>query len=545
MTRVTFVDTAGLGYVDPVHMLAGLNEIASTSATAVVFASSFDTATTLRATGTGITVDGSGHITGGTITGIEFLSGGLVEASLTGFAPFAAVDAGVAFTSGSLTGYQQVVDLLVGRTVVTGSAASDWMDVGSGNDVVTGGAGDDHVSKFQAGDLRFDGGDGLDTLNLGAANGVVYPTPYVQTFVVDLGAGTAISPYGGTFTLISVENVIGTAAADIITGSDGANVIGDGYFDRGADTIQALGGDDMVKVNGQEVGIVADGGTGVDTLYVSTFGGPQGVHVFDLENAARDTGFFLHSQFTGFENLSLSADTTLMRLHFYGDAGANRVESGAGDDLLYGRGGTDVLFGGDGNDTINGGLGADFQIGGAGDDVYVVNNAGDTMQEAADQGHDLVLASVSTTLWANVEDLTLTGTAVAGQGNDLANVLRGTAGDNVLTGGGGVDSLYGGLGADRFVWLAVGDSGVGVGARDVVEDFATGDRIDLGGMDANVLKAGVQHFRLDTGGGFHAGEYRVAAAGDHVVVSLNVDGAVDAQIEILGVTSLSAGDFLL
>ena len=546
MVTMVYDDPAGLGFIIPVHMLAGLNQIESTSGTEIIFSSSFDPATTLRAVGTGITVDGAGTITGGTITGIELRSGGLVEVSLTGFAAFAATAAATAFTGGSQPGYELWVDLLAGRTEVTGSAASDWIDVGGGNDLVTGGFGNDRVAKFMAGNLRFAGGDGSDTLNLGAENGLIYPTPFIQQFVVDLAAGTAVSPYGGTFRLISVENVIGTSQADQITGSAADNVTGDGYFDRGADVIATLGGNDTVKLNGQESGITADGGDGVDTVHISTFGAPGGRHVWDLVNATANRGFFAASSLTGFENLTLSADQTAMAVRFLGDDASNRVEAGTGNDSLFGRGGTDVLFGGDGNDVLNGGAGGDFQIGGLGDDTYVLDDTGDTMQEEDGQGHDLVRASVDAALWLFVEDLTLTGGAdLTGRGNSAANALTGNRGDNVLIGGGGADSLTGGLGADRFVWEAQADSGIGVGQRDVITDFAPGDLIDLGALDANTLRAGVQHFQLDSGGAFRAGEVRVALQGGHVVLRLNFDGSVGAEIEVLGVSSLGASDFLL
>lgn len=131
----------------------------------------------------------------------------------------------------------------------------------------------------------------------------------------------------------------------------------------------------------------------------------------------------------------------------------NVAIAGTGNDLdniLIGNAANNTLIGGAGNDTLNGGLGADAMSGGAGDDSYVVENTGDVVTENANQGVDLVRSSVDFTLGANVENLTLFGTAsVNGTGNALDNTLVGNAADNVLTGGLGNDSLNGGEGAER------------------------------------------------------------------------------------------------
>ena len=59
-------------------------------------------------------------------------------------------------------------------------------------------------------------------------------------------------------------------------------------------------------------------------------------------------------------------------------------------------------------------------------------------------------SSASYLLGANVENLTLGGSAVAGTGNDLANSISGNGANNVLKGGGGADTLRGGAGADSL-----------------------------------------------------------------------------------------------
>ncbi|WP_269745878.1 calcium-binding protein [Methyloversatilis discipulorum] len=122
-----------------------------------------------------------------------------------------------------------------------------------------------------------------------------------------------------------------------------------------------------------------------------------------------------------------------------------------GADSISGGTGNDTLYGYDGNDLINGGAGADVMDGGDGDDVYYVDNAGDVVVEAAAEGTDLVLASVSHTLDDNVENLTLIGSAIDGTGNQLGNTLTGNAQANVLTGLGGIDTLIGGGGLDTLI----------------------------------------------------------------------------------------------
>ena len=117
-----------------------------------------------------------------------------------------------------------------------------------------------------------------------------------------------------------------------------------------------------------------------------------------------------------------------------GATGSFVINGGDGADVVTTGAGADTLNGGAGNDTLDGGAGVDAMNGGAGNDTYVVDNAGDVVTEAsgAGSGTDTVQSSVSFTLGANVENLTLTGGGnINGTGNGDANVITGNAGNNI------------------------------------------------------------------------------------------------------------------
>ncbi len=203
-----------------------------------------------------------------------------------------------------------------------------------------------------------------------------------------------------------------------------------------------------------------------------------------------------------------------------GTGAADTIDGGAGDDVLDGGAGDDILIGGIGSDRLKGGAGADAMSGGTGDDTYVVDNAGDTTNEAGGDGVDLVWSAVSWTLGAGFENATLAapGGAINATGNSLDNLLLGNSFANVLSGLDGNDTLIGDGGADTLNGGDGADSLDGGGQNDTLN----------GGAGIDTLAGGIGNDALDGGTGADA---MTGGAGNDSYV---VDDAGDTVTELAG-----------
>ncbi|MBX6321414.1 MAG: right-handed parallel beta-helix repeat-containing protein [Rhodospirillaceae bacterium] len=457
--------------------------------------------------------------------------------------------------------------------VLTGNAGANKLDGGAGADTMAGGAGDDVYYVDDAGDRVIESaGGGSDT--------VFSRIAYALTDNVENLTLTGTAAIAG----------VGNGLDNVIRGNGAANLLDGG---AGADTMYGGAGNDTYVVDDVGDVVKESSGAGTDTVLSSVS----------------------HTLESNVENLTL---TGVGNIDGIGNGLANVLTGNSGNNLLDGKGGADVMSGGAGDDTyvvdstgdrvieaagdgvdtveasitytlgsnlenlvligtkgingtgnaadnhltgntagnvLDGDAGADTMAGGAGGDTYVVDDLGDVVVEKAGEGTDTVLSSVSHVLSANVENLTLTGSAgIDGTGNDLDNKITGNGGANVLSGeagndriyaGGGNDSLSGGTGDDLLRGEDGDDTlsgGLGAdtlagGAGNDVFVFAKGEA--AGDVVSDFAGAGV------TGGdvlrfvGFGQDAY-LAHAGHVWTIH---DGSYTESFTINSVSTLSADDF--
>jgi serralysin len=425
--------------------------------------------------------------------------------------------------------------------------------VTNGADTIFGFGGDDTIFGLGGNDLIL-GGNGADAINGGSGTDTASYSDSVVGVTVSLLVNEG---FGGTAegdTLTSIENLTGSAHADLLVGNDGANVLtglenndtlkgfggNDTLFgDSGSDTLKGGGGADTLN-----------GGSGIDTAtYADSSAGVAIVLYADLAGGGDAEGDELNS----IENVTGSDFDDVL----WGNDGVNVLRGNEGDDSLKGMGGSDTLHGGDDNDFIDGGTGTDIMTGGLGNDVFRVDALGDVVTESVGQGNDRVETSATYVLAAGSEIETLETVEPTDTtnfdlvGNEFNNTIRGNDGQNTIVGGLGRDHMFGNGGGDVFVWQSTADTATTAASADVVgSDFnaPSGDLLAFNPIDANETIGGNQAFTFIGAAAFTAaGQLRAFTDGIDTFVQLNTDGDLsqEATIRILGVHAVDASWFVL
>ena len=195
---------------------------------------------------------------------------------------------------------------------IYGNNLNNTLKGGAGNDTLEGGAGDDYL----------DGGDDTDTAYYNKATGSV-----TVNLGID-GTAQAIGGGQGSDTLVSIENVIGSAYDDTFY----TNFTKVNSFDGG------LSGSDTINYSNLKANIGGANYTGtanIDNIFLQLTAG-----TVDVRYGAST----VVDKITNIENIvATSGNDTL-----YGNDENNTLKGLLGDDILEGGKGNDYLDGGDG-----------------------------------------------------------------------------------------------------------------------------------------------------------------------------------------------------
>jgi Ca2+-binding RTX toxin-like protein len=391
--------------------------------------------------------------------------------------------------------------------------------------VVGSGFADTFLAKVGGSVVAFDGGsDGV-----GSADA----TKNTVSFAANTGStGVVVAlTQDTTYTFVNIDNLVGTAGNDQLTGNDQANLLQGG---AGNDTLIATAGNDTL-----------DGGAGVDVADFQALGTALGV---GLTATVAGPGESVAS--IGANTITLRQIESLIATDFAdtitGSAANDVIVGMGGNDSLMGMAGNDTLVGGDGDDTLDGGEGDDSLLGGAGTDSLFGGAGNDILVGGAgadrlDGGSGVNAASYAGS-GALVIDLV-----------NRANSTGDAAGDTYF----GIQSIWGGDGADTLV-AGAADDGIrinsyrgGAGndvfravdlATDSIDGGAGNDTLDLSDRAGFTLDLGDSKYisiETVTGG---AGADTINASTLSSSVRLNGGGGADALTGGAGSDTLDGGE---
>jgi Ca2+-binding RTX toxin-like protein len=286
------------------------------------------------------------------------------------------------------------------------------------------------------------GGAGVDTLIGNLGNDVYQVDSTTDIITENANEGTDTIQSSVTFSLAALPNIENlTLQGTAISGT--GNEFNNSITGNSSNNILIGGGGNDV-LNGSTGADSLTGGTGNDVYYIDN----AGDSITELSGEGTDTVYStVDYTFVGtyLENLTLQGTA----INSTGNEFNNSITGNASNN---------ILSGGAGNDVLNGSAGTDSLTGGTGNDSYYIDNAGDTITELSGEGTDIVYSTLDYTLAANLENLTLQGTAINGTGNEFNNSITGNASNNILSGGAGNDTLNGSTGADSLIGGTGNDS---------------------------------------------------------------------------------------
>ncbi len=318
--------------------------------------------------------------------GDDLLTGGAgVDLLIYATAP-GAVTVSLALTTAQATGGAGT-DMVTGFEDLTGSVYNDSLTGDGGDNFLNGNNGDDTI----------EGGAGNDTMSGEGGNNTLSYASATSNIVFSLALFTAQNTGGaGIDTAFSMQNLVGGAGNDSLTGSTDNNIIQGGAGNdtlvggTGNDTIDGGAGSDLAQFSGSQASyrigvrdgvVLISGADGVDQFV--------NVESFQWGEAASVSLAAVEALDTGLVYVSLDGGTGRFVLPdpYTGPVPGlvNQLLTGPGNDVVLGTEtadfinagtGDDAIDGGAGNDVIDGGTGSNFVTGGAGVDTFFIDRRG-------------------------------------------------------------------------------------------------------------------------------------------------------------------------
>jgi len=348
-----------------------------------------------------------------------------------------------------------------GNDNIVAGAGDDIIFAGLGDDIVIGGAGHDQIHGGSGNDRLFGdegrdilfGDEGDDALNGGANDDLLFGgdgqdavTGDEGSDVVDGGAGDDVLAGG-----IGNDTVFGQAGHDTMSGGLGDDILVGG---ADQDVVEGGEGDDTVAGDADQVSDRYDGGAGADTLDYSAVLLSMDINLISGSASGQEIG---QDTVWNFEVIVAGQGDD----NITGSDEAERLDGGAGDDVVADNGGKDVVAGGTGNDTV-------LAAADSADDHYDGQSGLDTLDYSrAAHGVFIDLESGVATGLDIGSDVLASFEHVIGSTQEDIFVVNVSA--TILEGGGG-DDIF------KFSMPAGSASG---DVMHQILDFMVGDRIEM------------------------------------------------------------------
>ncbi|HEV2746677.1 MAG TPA: hypothetical protein VGW34_05190 [Allosphingosinicella sp.] len=439
-----------------------------------------------------------------TMTGIETIGGGSVFAD-------------------QFYGNDQANHIYVGAdAIVMGFGGNDFFSFSGAAATIDGGAGSDTLLQMYGSKMAPGANPGEPARMVYTENGVV----------IDLLAGTVTDGFGGTGSIVNVENIGGSAhpAGDVLLGDNRDNVIrGLG----GADRIEGRGGNDTISYSDPSGMHYGYHDRSYGAVMVDLAAGYAEETALKSGTVAADSPGFGRDTLLDIENII----GTGLGDRLCGDLRNNLIAPDAGNDFVDGRQGTDTVSydGARGAVTIDLAAGIARQQGSGAPPQWFPSGMWESVMVEADD------AAPSRDRLLNIENAIGSSLDDRLSGNAASNRLDGGAGRDLLAWSGGSDTLIGGAGSDTADYSAAAasvriDLTAGTGS---LTGVAGTDRLfslenAIGTAQADHLIGNRAANRLDGGDGIDRLE---GGAGNDVYV---VDDRRDAVVELSGIDRVEA-----